>query len=384
LNIFSSIILLELLSINTYTTYSCSKKKEPPFGSFLSVCVFTAVYSILLCLICIKLPIQMNFNGKGFAALCGFLYVIPLKIFFDQSIKHMIIIMSSSWIYTMFAFSFSVQIGYLFPSNWFAISVVITQTLFYAITLSSYIKFVNKKFIYILRNVENRMINSLLVISLSWFFIIFLLNYSFVEGSSSQLKFLLLIIIIGNSILSYKMFFNLVTVNSKAEELRLITKIDTLTQLKNREGLYEDVLQKTDNKMPFTIVFIDLDNFKSINDCFGHAAGDSYLIEFVKTVTEVLNTYDGFYRLHGDEFVILTDVLEVETFCSKIENLIFSNVPNEMVFKGLSLGYASFPADGNKLNDLLYSADLRMYQIKKEKHISESRTSAVFPLTGEL
>lgn len=356
-----------MLSINTYTTYSCSKKKEPPLGSFLSVCAFTAVFSLLLFLVYLKMPIQMNFNGKGFFALFGFLYVIPLKFFFDQSIKNMIIIMSSSWIYTMFAFSFSVQIGHLFSSDWFIISVLITQTLFNAITLSYYIKFVKEKLIYIISNIDNQMINSLLVISLSWFFIIFLLNYSFVNGSSSQLKFLLLFIIIGNAILSYKMVFNLVYVNKKAEELRHITKIDTLTQLKNRECLYDDVLLKIDNNIPFTIIFIDLDDFKSINDCFGHAAGDTYLIEFVKIVTEVLNTNDNFYRLHGDEFIILTDVPEIEIICSKIKKVVFSNLPNDIAFKGLSLGYSSFPEDGDKLNDLLYLADLRMYRVKRKR-----------------
>jgi diguanylate cyclase (GGDEF)-like protein len=355
-----------MLSINTYTTYSCSKKKEPPFGSFLSVCAFTAAFSMLLFLVYIKMPIQMSFNGKGFFALIGFLYVIPLKFFFDQSIKNMIIIMSSSWIYTVFAFSFSVQVGYLFPSDWFIISVVITQTLFNAATLPYYIKFVKEKFIYILRNIDNRMINSLLVISLSWFFIIFLLNFSFAEGNSSLLRFILLIIIIGNAILSYRMVFNLVSINNKAEELTHITKIDMLTQLKNREGLYEDVLQKIDINMPFTLIFIDLDDFKSINDCFGHASGDAYLIEFVKAVTELLNTNDSFYRLHGDEFIILTDVSGVEIICRKIKKLVFSNVSNDVAFKGLSLGYSSFPEDGEKLNDLLFLADMRMYQAKRK------------------
>jgi diguanylate cyclase (GGDEF)-like protein len=163
------------------------------------------------------------------------------------------------------------------------------------------------------------------------------------------------------------MVFNLVYVNKKAEELRHITKIDTLTQLKNRECLYDDVLLKIDNNIPFTIIFIDLDDFKSINDCFGHAAGDTYLIEFVKIVTEILNTNDNFYRLHGDEFIILTDVPEIEIICSKIKKVVFSNLPNDIAFKGLSLGYSSFPEDGDKLNDLLYLADLRMYRVKRKR-----------------
>jgi len=368
LNLPVLIIVFEILCINTYTTYSCSKKKTSPFGSAFSVYVFTAAYSVLLIFIYLQIPMVVSFTGKGIFMLYGFIYVIPLKFMFDQSLKHTIIIMSSSWIYTMFAYSFAVRAGYLFPLDQLALSIAIVQTLFFAITLPAYIKFIKKTFIYILMYIEKQMLNSLLVISLSWFFIIFLLNYGFVEGFSSQLKFIMLFVILGNAILSYKMLNNLVSINNKAVTLSKITKIDALTQLKNRESLYEDVLQKLGATTPFTIVFVDLDDFKSVNDCLGHAAGDAYLIEFANTVNQVLKIKDRFYRLHGDEFVFLVDELKAEAFCNKLKDLKFVNKPEGLAFRGLSLGFSSFPADGNTLSDLLHLADLRMYQVKKGQH----------------
>lgn len=186
-------------------------------------------------------------------------------------------------------------------------------------------------------------------------------------------------------ILSYKMVYKLVTINNKAETLSQITKIDALTQLKNREGLYEDALEKIDSEIPFSLVFLDLDDFKSINDCYGHAVGDAYLIAFAKAVTEYLKTNESFYRLHGDEFVILSKSLEIDTFCRQMEKLNFSDTLEGFDFKGLSFGYASFPADGYKLNELLHLADLKMYEIKNRKRnitLSESlywcRTSVIF------
>ncbi len=104
------IIVFEMLAINTYTTYSCSKKKAPPLGSAFSVYVFTAAYSALLFFIYLQNPTAVSLTGKGIFMLYGFLYVIPLNFMFDQSLKHTIIIMSSSWIYTMFAFSFAIRI----------------------------------------------------------------------------------------------------------------------------------------------------------------------------------------------------------------------------------------------------------------------------------
>jgi len=368
LNIYSLIVVLELLSINTYTTYTCSKKRNSKFVSFFSVCIVTVAFTALLFPFIPKIPNYGNGNGNGLFMIFGFLYIIPLKYFFDQHIKHLIVIMSSSWIYTMFMFAFSFRVGYLFPLEFLWLSVLIIQTLAFALTLPCYIKFVNKVFVYILKNIENNMINSLLVISLSWFFIIFLINYIFVEGSSVVSEFIMLFVIIGNAMLSYKMVYSLVSVNNKARELHEITRIDALTQLKNRESLYEDALQKINNSKCFTIIFVDLDSFKSVNDSLGHAVGDAYLIEFVKTVKEILNINDGFYRLHGDEFALLVDRLDIETFCREFEKLEFQNIPDGVSFRGASLGCSSFPVDGNDISKLLHLADFRMYQIKKEKH----------------
>jgi len=86
------------------------------------------------------------------------------------------------------------------------LSILVIQTLTLAISLPHYIKGVNKIFLYILNNIEDKMINSLLAISLSWFFIIFLLNYIFVEGSSILTELIMLSVIIRNACYHIKCF----------------------------------------------------------------------------------------------------------------------------------------------------------------------------------
>lgn len=368
LSIYLLIVVLELLGVNTYTTYTCSKKKKSKFVTLFSTFIISIAFSILLMPIANQIPNYVKGKGNGLFMLLGFLYIIPLKYLFDQPIKHLMIIMSSSWIYTMFVFAFSLRIGYLFPPELLWLSVLFIQTLIFALTLPFYIKGVNKIFLFILNNIENTMINSFLAISLSWFFIIFLLNYIFVEGNFILTELIILFVIIANTILSYKMVYNLVSVNNKANELREINQLDTLTQLRNREGLYNDAKRKIENGESFTFIFGDLDNFKLVNDNFGHDVGDKYLIEFVKAVKEMQNSNDTLYRLHGDEFVFLVHRHDVEAYCREIEKMKFINNLDGVDFKGISLGCSSFPTDGKNISELLYLADLRMYQVKKEKH----------------
>lgn len=360
------IIILELLIINCITCYTCSKKKKSPFITWCSLILFTGLLTIV-----ITSFNSGNYNNiilNGLFILSGFLLIIPFKFLFDQPIKHIIIIMCLSYIYTIVVFSLSFNAAHLLPERFLCLAAVIIQTLLYVVTIPFYLRFINKRFVNILTNIENQMINSLLVISLFWFILIFLLNYTFVEGGSFALQLIMLFVTIANAVISYNLVYSLVFVKNKAKVLSKITKVDTLTQLKNREAMYEDAKQKIKNNKPFTIIFADLDVFKSVNDEFGHAVGDAYIMEFVRTAKEVFHIKDGFYRLHGDEFVFLIDGAGVETFCWKMERLQFIKDPHGVAFRGLSLGYASYPTDANNLSDLLYKADFNMYQVKKERH----------------
>lgn len=360
------VIILEILCINTYTTYKCSKRRRSKGITLLSLCAVTIVVTAVLYPVLSILP-GID-NGNALFMLFGFLYLIPLYFLFDQPIKHLMIVTSSSWIYTMFAYAFSYRVCSMYPGENTGLPVVIVLTIFFVVTLPYYIKLVNNIFVNILKNINIKTIDALLVISLSWFFILFLINYLLTEGGFPVMELVILFVIIVNALLTYKLCYKLVAVNIRAKELSHITKIDALTQLKNREGFYEDVHQMMNGSKRFSIVFVDLDNFKAVNDKHGHDAGDAYLLEFVKTVKLMMNMDDGFYRLHGDEFVCLLDNSAPEEFCRALEKLRFAKNPNGLTFKGLSLGCSAYPSDSDNLSKLLYLADLRMYQKKKEKH----------------
>ena len=96
----------------------------------------------------------------------------------------------------MLAYMISFRLGFFISNDMPGLAVLIIQTVFYAVTLPYFLKFVKEKFIYILRNVENRTMNSILILSFLWFFLIVLINYSFVEGSTFFLALLITLIFI--------------------------------------------------------------------------------------------------------------------------------------------------------------------------------------------
>ncbi|SFI24156.1 PAS domain S-box-containing protein/diguanylate cyclase (GGDEF) domain-containing protein [Collimonas sp. OK307] len=163
---------------------------------------------------------------------------------------------------------------------------------------------------------------------------------------------------------------------SYEQALLKMANIDALTSLPNRHWLMKflpaALNQARKRNTMFAILFIDLDNFKAINDTLGHEAGDQLLQEAAIRLQSVLRPVDKVVRLGGDEFTLLLDSFasqeEVAQVAARI-NQKFS-VPFEIseqkkvVFVGTSIGISLFPHDGNDSATLLRNADIAMYSAK--------------------
>jgi len=152
---------------------------------------------------------------------------------------------------------------------------------------------------------------------------------------------------------------------------------DQLTGLYNRYYLFEYAsksLKKLEREgKSALVIFFDLDNFKYVNDKFGHKEGDRVLGEVAKILKSVFRNYDIVARLGGDEFAIFIESPSQQNGDNKeIENLLSIVVERiEVHFNkyniSASYGSAMFPIDGKDLNELIEVADLRMYEKKREK-----------------
>ena len=140
------------------------------------------------------------------------------------------------------------------------------------------------------------------------------------------------------------------------------------------------------------VFFIDIDNFKQINDGFGHASGDSVLTQLATRLSATLRGSDTLGRLSGDEFVAVVEGTvpqELALVAATLQQSVkapFTTAQGEL-FATLSIGVSSFPADGEEAGELLRNADHAMYRAKAQGRdgvcffAAPVESSRSFPLT---
>ena len=165
--------------------------------------------------------------------------------------------------------------------------------------------------------------------------------------------------------------------NRKETEVMIIKQATTdhLTGLPNRtlflDRLGQEIsLSKRYNSI-FAVLFIDLDNFKKINDTMGHSVGDEFLIKISSRLKECIRESDTIARLGGDEFVILLHDIENCSDVEAIAKKLLHSLDNAIQVKGsdlyatCSIGGSIYPADGKDAEQIIQHADMAMYSAKE-------------------
>lgn len=172
----------------------------------------------------------------------------------------------------------------------------------------------------------------------------------------------------------------------KAQQLALQ---DPLTGLPNRillkKKFHQEMLNAQHNRLPLSVAFVDLDNFKEINDTLGHQAGDATLNSIAKHLETFGRSCDTVARWGGDEFVILLpglDAAAAEKACEQLrENVQRQAARADQCFATLTLGLATFPDNGHDPEQLLKVADEALLKAKNERKARlESNTRGVLSI----
>jgi diguanylate cyclase (GGDEF)-like protein len=150
---------------------------------------------------------------------------------------------------------------------------------------------------------------------------------------------------------------------------------DPLTHLPNRSLLFDRLTQAIARNVRshrlLAVCFIDLDEFKPINDTYGHEAGDRVLIEVAQRFQASVRGDDTVARLGGDEFVVLLGEIENTKEAELTVDRLLLSLSEPLLFAGsrialqASIGYALFPDDSRDVDVLLHQADQAMYQAKR-------------------
>lgn len=158
------------------------------------------------------------------------------------------------------------------------------------------------------------------------------------------------------------------------DQLSFQARHDELTGLENRASLFarlsREIAAASLNGSRLGVVYLDLDNFKSINDTLGHPAGDAVLQETAVRMQAAVRRSDTVARLGGDEFAVLLPGLRQREDAERIAAHLAESLSHPILFDGQELtasasaGISMYPADGEDAEALLQAADARMYRQK--------------------
>ena len=192
---------------------------------------------------------------------------------------------------------------------------------------------------------------------------------------------LLAVLIVGQDItLTKQLEYEIKEHQDALEYIDFLAYHDSLTGLPNRKYFDERLLQELKRarrkEEHFAVLFMDVDNFKQINDLFGHAAGDQVLQEIGRKIKNVLRSTDFLARMGGDEFTLLIfDIHEREELWEIIDKIAEAGQMT-MQRQGItmaiqtSIGSSIFPDDGDDQASLLQKADQAMYRQKRDRQLA--------------
>ncbi|MEO0288537.1 MAG: diguanylate cyclase [candidate division WOR-3 bacterium] len=157
------------------------------------------------------------------------------------------------------------------------------------------------------------------------------------------------------------------------KEVKKESLTDSLTGVTNSRFFYilfeKELMKAKRSKKPFTLAYIDLDNFKSVNDTFGHLEGDSLLIKIAQIIKRNIRETDIFARIGGDEFVLLlpeTDYDLSDNILTRLKEIVVLEVKKNNYPVTMSIGAITFNRFDFEINDMIKQADDLMYKIKRE------------------
>lgn len=170
-------------------------------------------------------------------------------------------------------------------------------------------------------------------------------------------------------------YLGLMTDHSELNAMTKLANQDALTGLPNRrlfeKRLEHDLAHAKRHKKLMSLLYIDLDHFKHINDSCGHRTGDEVLVKVAERLKASIRAEDTAARMGGDEFTVILSEVKSAADARQVAHKIIQNINKEfhidehVINIGCSIGYSIYPEHSNSLRSLIHVADNAMYQAKQ-------------------
>ena len=353
--------IIELLFFNSLTVHQCCEKKYSVFRTVLVIVLF----SLGLLAVFWLLPF-LSIPADGSLSLVGFVYIIPLRYLYRERTALLVVIMCSCWVYTLGVQAVSIQLAALLLEN-SAIYVFAIETLLFLATMFPFFRKVVPKFIFVLDNLKYFDRNWYRYLPASSFLAFLCLAVShaiFLKVPPSPYNVLALLLLLSSAFMSHFMLYKIVTDAIKLNQLERAAFRDALTGLGNRACLWEQLQTLIDHNRVFSVLFMDLDRFKEINDRYGHMTGDQYLRHFARICADIMQNRGEVYRFGGDEFVAICYGAVPDSLLKQLRECREWEKDAPCPFNQVSIGVLYCRPPHQKADQILRQVDDIMYKNK--------------------
>ncbi|MDR1727597.1 MAG: GGDEF domain-containing protein [Acidobacteriota bacterium] len=364
-----------MLSVNLFVVGSCSKTKYSRHRTWGGTGGLGCAYMALVWFFDQAFPGFATGANLLLTSACLLPFLLPLRFLYKTTSAKIISIACLSWVYTFILLSLGMSASRMTGTASAASVILAVQTMLYAITLPSFYRMMKNKYLIMFRQLPQKQVVTLMWLGILWFCTVFAVNLGFAYPGVRTYSALSMVMATACAWTSYRYIYHLMGNVRSAKALEQVVHTDPLTQLKNRVVFSYDAKGLLRRNVPFRLVFLDLNNFKAINDRYGHLVGDQYLTFFAQTLKERIGRGNELYRLSGDEFLCVYTGEDVQQLVDAVTSLprVLPLPGGETPFLGVSYGMVSFPDDASSLDDLLRLADRQMYVMKDRKSVTAAQ-----------
>lgn len=356
--------ILELLIFNLLSIDKCCRKKYSVFRTVLVLFVWTAAFFAVFFIFADAL----NFKGNGSLMLLGILYVIPFRCLYKNPAVIILVVVCTCWVYTMGIFSLAREIaGLIYPH---VSMILLAENIFFLFSAFPFYKRFIPRFNYVLDNLDafdRKWYKYLAIVNCLFFLALAAVQSVFVSEQASLGKIFSLLALLASIFMSYFIFYKIIVDSMKMVRLEHAAMHDPLTGLGNRMQLWENLNSLIAAEQTFSILFMDLDRFKEINDKYGHIAGDEYLKHFAQLSLNILGEKGKVYQFGGDEFVAIYYGEVPKTLLKELKECHGWEKGAPCPFNQVSTGSLLCQPPHQNVEGILHQVDDLMYQNKLKK-----------------